>query len=52
MNSTTLKEIEMQAIHSALEQTGGNKTAAANQLGISLKTLYNKLNQDAIKRAA
>ncbi len=52
MSRATLKEIEMQAIHSALEQTGGNKTAAANQLGISLKTLYNKLNQDAIKRAA
>lgn len=52
LNGSTLKEIEMQAIHSALEQTGGNKTAAANQLGISLKTLYNKLNQDAIKRAA
>ena len=52
MSGTTLKEIEMQAIHSALEQTGGNKTAAASQLGVSLKTLYNKLNQDAIKRAA
>ena len=52
MSGSTLKQIEMQAIHSALEQTGGNKTAAANQLGISLKTLYNKLNQDAIKRAA
>ena len=51
-SGSTLKQIEMQAIHSALEQTGGNKTAAANQLGISLKTLYNKLNQDAIKRAA
>ncbi len=48
----TLREIEMQAIHSALEQTGGNKTAAAHQLGVSLKTLYNKLNQDANKRAA
>ena len=52
MSGTTLKEIEMQAIHSALEQTGGNKTAAASQLGVSLKTHYNKLNQDAIKRAA
>ncbi len=48
----TLREIEMKAIHNALEKTGGNKTAAAQQLGISLKTLYNKLNQDAIKNAA
>ena len=48
----TLREIEMEAIHAALETTGGNKTAAAQQLGISLKTLYNKLNQDAIKKAA
>ena len=48
----TLREIEMEAIHAALEHTGGNKTAAAQQLGVSLKTLYNKLNQEAIRRAA
>lgn len=48
----SLKEIEMQAIHLALERAGGNKTAAAEQLGISLKTLYNKLNQEAMRRAA
>ena len=48
----TLREIEMEAIRVALEATGGNKTAAAQQLGISLKTLYNKLNQDALKKAA
>ena len=35
----------MQAIQQALEQHDGNKPAAAEQLGISLKTLYNKLNQ-------
>ena len=51
-SGATLREIEMDAIHAALEATGGNKTAAAQQLGISLKTLYNKLNQDAIKKAA
>ena len=49
---STLREIEMEAIHAALESTSGNKTAAAQRLGISLKTLYNKLNQDAIKKAA
>ncbi len=41
----TLRELEMQAIHEALERHGGNKPGAAEELGISLKTLYNKLNQ-------
>jgi len=41
----TLREMEMDAIHDALERTGGNKPKAAEQLGVSLKTLYNKLNQ-------
>jgi two-component system NtrC family response regulator len=43
----TLREIEMQAIHDALEQHQGNKSKVAEQLGVSLKTLYNKLNQAA-----
>ena len=41
----TLREIEMQAIFQTLERLGGNKPKAAEELGISLKTLYNKLNQ-------
>ena len=41
----TLREIEMQVIHQTLERLGGNKPKAAEELGISLKTLYNKLNQ-------
>jgi two-component system NtrC family response regulator len=41
----TLREIEMQVIYQALERLGGNKPKAAEELGISLKTLYNKLNQ-------
>jgi DNA-binding NtrC family response regulator len=41
----TLREIEMQAIHEVLERHEGNKPKAAEELGISLKTLYNKLNQ-------
>jgi len=43
----TLRELELVAIHSALDRHDGNKTAAAAELAISLKTLYNKLNQEA-----
>lgn len=41
----TLRDLEMDAIHEALERNDGNKPKAADELGISLKTLYNKLNQ-------
>jgi DNA-binding NtrC family response regulator len=41
----TLKEIEMDHILKVLEKHNGNKPAAAAELGIVLKTLYNKLNQ-------
>jgi len=41
----TLRNLEMQAIYQALERNGGNKPKTAEELGISLKTLYNKLNQ-------
>jgi two-component system NtrC family response regulator len=43
--SLALKDIEMQAIQQALDRHGGSKPKAAEELGISLKTLYNKLNQ-------
>jgi len=48
----SLREIEMETIHATLDQFNGNKTAAAQQLGISLKTLYNKLNAEVINKAA
>ena len=42
-----LRELEMQAIHESIERHQGNKTAAADELGVSLKTLYNKLNAES-----
>ena len=41
----SLREIEMQAIYQALDRHAGSKPTAAKELGISLKTLYNKLSQ-------
>jgi DNA-binding NtrC family response regulator len=40
----TLREIEMEHVLRVLEKHGGKKPEAATELGISLKTLYNKLN--------
>jgi DNA-binding NtrC family response regulator len=47
----TLKEIEMDHILKVLDKHKGNKPAAAAELGIVLKTLYNKLNQWQEERA-
>ena len=41
----TLRDIEMKYIQVVLEKHHGNKPAASRELGISLKTLYNKINQ-------
>lgn len=40
-----LEELEKAAIFAALERNSGNKTDTAQQLGISVKTLYNKLDK-------
>ncbi len=45
MGPISLKELEFTAIQEAVTRHDGNKQAAAEELGISLKTLYNKLNQ-------
>ena len=41
----TLRDIEMKYIQVVLEKHNGNKPSASKELGISLKTLYNKINQ-------
>jgi DNA-binding NtrC family response regulator len=40
-----MREIERLHIQGVLKNTGGSKSKAAKILGISLKTLYNKINQ-------
>jgi DNA-binding NtrC family response regulator len=45
----TVDEAERQLIQITLTHTGGNKTKAAAMLGISLKTLHNKLTREAQK---
>jgi DNA-binding NtrC family response regulator len=42
---TTVDEAERRLILRTLESTGNNKTRAAEILGISLKTLHNKLKE-------
>ena len=41
----TVDEVEQKLIVATLEASNGNKTRAAEMLGISLKTLHNKLNR-------
>ncbi len=40
-----LDDVEKRTIHAALDQTGGNRTKAAELLGISIRTLRNKLQE-------
>ncbi|MCW5515038.1 sigma-54-dependent transcriptional regulator [Muriicola sp. Z0-33] len=41
----TLEEMELQMITNALNQNNGNYSAAAEQLGVSRQTLYNKIKK-------
>jgi two-component system response regulator AtoC len=41
---TNLADVERWMIYATLKKCGGNKTRAAALLGVSLKTLYNRLN--------
>jgi DNA-binding NtrC family response regulator len=42
---TTLRDMEAQMIRQVLDKHDGDKPKAARELGIALKTLYNRLNQ-------
>jgi len=44
--------MEQRMIEAALDRHQGNKTAAAQELGVSIKTLYNKLNSTSDRSAA
>ena len=44
----TVEEMEKRMILRALEKTGGNRTKAAEKLGISRRTLHRKLNEYGI----
>lgn len=41
----TLQELEVEHIETALQTFGNNKSAAAKALGVTTKTLYNKLHE-------
>ncbi len=40
----TIEDVEKELIYATLEKVNGNKTTAAEMLGISTKTLYNRLH--------
>ncbi len=44
-NVSTIREMERELICRTLEETGGNRTRAARMLGISIRTLRNKLKE-------
>ncbi len=43
---TPMDEIEMRVIHETLRHTGGDKTLAAQLLGIAARTIYRKLDRE------
>jgi len=42
---TSIAEVERRLIMATLEQCSGDKKQAAQILGVSVKTLYNRLNE-------
>ena len=52
-SNITMDELERLAINKALDQCGGNRTHAAERLGISVRTLQRKLRHyEQLERAA
>ncbi|MEL6185528.1 MAG: sigma-54 dependent transcriptional regulator [Myxococcota bacterium] len=47
---TKLEEVERELIHATLEETGGDKTLAAQLLGIAARTIYRKLEAERKSR--
>jgi two-component system response regulator FlrC len=47
----SLKELEQRMIFHTLDRLNGNRTHAAKSLGISIRTLRNKLNEYKAARA-
>jgi len=47
----TIKDVERDLIHKTLDDTGGNRTRAARRLGISIRTLRNKLKEYGVPAA-
>ncbi|HEY2106194.1 MAG TPA: sigma-54 dependent transcriptional regulator [Candidatus Binataceae bacterium] len=45
IGDSSLEEVEREMINRTIEFAGGNKTKAAEMLGISLRTLYNRLER-------
>jgi two-component system response regulator FlrC len=52
LRAGSLKEMEKRMIFHTLDQTNGNRTHAADILGISVRTLRNKLNEYREKMSA
>ena len=46
----TLQEMERQLLERTLESTGGNRTRAAELMGVSLRTVRNKIREYGLPR--
>jgi DNA-binding NtrC family response regulator len=49
---TSLDDVERELIKRTIEFAGGNKSRAAELLGVSLKTLYNRLDRYGARDAS
>ena len=49
VGTATVADVEKELILKTLEQAGNNKAEAARQLGVDVKTIYNKLRSYGIE---